>query len=107
MLIIKVFFSYIFSFGYLVLRCLLSFLDYPMSSNDQSILLCVPKREKSITNAIVESTKLPNIGILQFLEYVNLHHTGLNFEYIIVYFLLSLDRLRIQKSLRLFSQNDF
>ena len=39
-----------------------------MRSDDQSLIVRVPKGEKPVSNAVVQGTELPNLGIFQFLE---------------------------------------
>lgn len=96
--IIKVLFSYFFCFGNFLQWCLLSFLDYAMCGNNQSLFLSIPKGEMPVAYTIVESSKLPDLGILQFLENVNFHHSFLNLEDVVVYLLLSFEWLRIQNA---------
>ena len=83
--IIKILFPNFFRFGNLLQWCFLSFLDYAMRGNNQSILLSVPKGEKPVTNTIVEGAELPYIGIFKFLEDLNFYHSFLNLKDVIVY----------------------
>ena len=78
-----------------------------MCGNNQSFFLSVPKGEKPVTDTVVESAKLPYLGILQFLEDVNFHQSFLNLEDVVVYLLLSFEWLRIQKGLCFFCLHHF
>ena len=69
-----------------------------MCGNNQSLFLSIPKGEKPVAYTIVESSKLPYLSILQFLEDVNFHHSFLNLEDVVVYLLLSFEWLRIQNA---------
>ena len=78
-----------------------------MCGNNQGLFLSIPKGEKLVAYTIVEGSKLPYLGIFQFLEDVNFHHSFLNLEDIVVYLLLSFEWLRIQEGLCFFCQHHF